>query len=219
MNVQSIFKFDFAKNIQGDFSRKFGESLDKTWREKAFPWKLGGLNCVLVMTRFQMSPSSWGVELSELADEGEQGPTSKAKYVNVLCADATEWSVTGEQTPGGHGGSFAKTFFWLRMAVSWKRNFGQPPYDNHQCLRHIATGLSWFAVCQLENFELKIGQEMSDLGSLWIHCAWQSFAVYFNNTVHNRPQPKASISSKRSRLQLSGPKDPANYEGWRLLHM
>ena len=32
------------------------------------------------------------------SDEGEQGPTSKAKR---KCAVATEWSVTGEQTPGG----------------------------------------------------------------------------------------------------------------------
>ena len=53
--------FHFVK-ILGDFSRKFGESLAKAWRKMAFPRKLGGLNCGLVV--------------SELADEGEQGPTS-----------------------------------------------------------------------------------------------------------------------------------------------
>jgi len=46
----------------GDFSRKFGESVAKAWQKMAFPRKLGGLNCGLVV--------------SELADEGEQGPTS-----------------------------------------------------------------------------------------------------------------------------------------------
>ena len=40
----------------------FRESLAKAWRKMAFPRKLGGLNCGLVV--------------SELADEGEQGPTS-----------------------------------------------------------------------------------------------------------------------------------------------
>ena len=40
----------------------FRESLAKAWRKMAFPWKLGGPNCGLVV--------------SELADEGEQGPTS-----------------------------------------------------------------------------------------------------------------------------------------------
>ena len=53
--------FHIAKTI-GLFSRKFGESLAKTWRKMAFPWKLGGLNCGLVV--------------SALADEGEQGPAS-----------------------------------------------------------------------------------------------------------------------------------------------
>ena len=52
----------FCKNYWAIFSRKFGESLAKAWRKMAFPWKLGGLNCGLVV--------------SELADEGEQGPTS-----------------------------------------------------------------------------------------------------------------------------------------------
>ena len=48
--------------ILGDFWRKFGEGLAKAWRKMAFPRKLGGLNCGLVV--------------SQLADEGEQGPTS-----------------------------------------------------------------------------------------------------------------------------------------------
>ena len=56
--------FHFVKTIGqlGNFSRTFGESLAKAWRKMAFPRKLGGLDCGLVV--------------SELADEGEQGPTS-----------------------------------------------------------------------------------------------------------------------------------------------
>ena len=46
--------------LLGDFLRKFAESFAKAWRKMAFPWKLGGLDCGLVV--------------SELADEGEQGP-------------------------------------------------------------------------------------------------------------------------------------------------
>ena len=53
-----IMYVSFCKKLLGDFSRKFGES----WRKMAFPRKLGGLNC--------------GLLVSELADEGEQGPTS-----------------------------------------------------------------------------------------------------------------------------------------------
>ncbi len=67
----------------------FGESSAKAWRKKAFPWKLGGLNCGLVMSRFQEarwegSADSSGVEVSELADEGEQGPTSQSKTYMLL---------------------------------------------------------------------------------------------------------------------------------------
>ena len=65
--------------------------LDKAWRKRPSLESLGGLNCVFVMTRFQEarwegSPSSWGVEVSELADEGEQGPTSTySKTKNLKC--------------------------------------------------------------------------------------------------------------------------------------
>ena len=54
--------FHFFYKLLGDFSRKFGESLAKAWRKMAFPRKEGGLKCGLVV--------------SELADEGEQVPTS-----------------------------------------------------------------------------------------------------------------------------------------------
>ena len=76
-----LWIYNLSVKIYYDFSRKFGECLAKAWRKKAFPWKLGGLNCGLAMSRFQEarwegSPDSSGVEVSELADEGEQRPTS-----------------------------------------------------------------------------------------------------------------------------------------------
>ena len=67
--------FHFVK-ILGDFSRKFGESLAKAWRKMAFTRKLGGLNCGLVV--------------SELADEGEQGPTFFISARKCLSAAAAE---------------------------------------------------------------------------------------------------------------------------------
>ena len=58
LSVYYVFMFHVVKTIGGFFAKV----LLKPWRKMAFPRKLGGLNCGLVV--------------SELADEGEQGPTS-----------------------------------------------------------------------------------------------------------------------------------------------
>ena len=56
-----MYMFHFVKT-SGGFFAKIWRKLAKAWQKMAFPRKLGGLNCGLVV--------------SELADEGEQGPTS-----------------------------------------------------------------------------------------------------------------------------------------------
>ena len=52
----------FCKNYWGIFRESLAKVLLKPWRKTTFIWRLGGLNCGLVV--------------SELTDEGEQGPTS-----------------------------------------------------------------------------------------------------------------------------------------------
>ena len=62
---------------KGWFSQRFAESLGKAWPKKAFPWKLGGLNYGLVMSRFQGTRSEGSPDSSSVeASEREQGPTS-----------------------------------------------------------------------------------------------------------------------------------------------
>ena len=70
----------------------FAKVLLKPWRKTAFIWRLGGLNCGLAKASLQ-EYCSLGVEVSELADEGEQGPKyyAKASNLNVQhCAATTE---------------------------------------------------------------------------------------------------------------------------------
>ena len=57
-SIYYVLMFYVVKTIGGFFAK----ILLKPWRKMAFPRRLGGLNCGLVV--------------SELADEGEQGPTS-----------------------------------------------------------------------------------------------------------------------------------------------
>ena len=70
----------------------FAKVLLKPLRKTAFIWRLGGLNCGLAKASLQ-EYCSLGVEVSELADEGEQGPKyyAKASNLNVQhCAATTE---------------------------------------------------------------------------------------------------------------------------------
>ena len=80
-----IFEDEINSSIYvGRFSQKFGESFDKAWRKTAFSWKLGGLTVDLLCLVSRGTGGRWalsfGVEVSELAGEGEQGPTP---HVNV----------------------------------------------------------------------------------------------------------------------------------------
>ncbi len=92
-NIHGFLKMKLIFNMSiyvGRFSRKFGESFDKAWQKTAFSWKLGGLNCWLVMSCFQGARGRWalsfGVEVSELAGEGEHGPPWKAKHHMWMCS-------------------------------------------------------------------------------------------------------------------------------------
>ena len=70
----------------------FAKVLLKPWRRTAFIWRLGGLNCGLAKASLQ-EYCSLGVEVSELAGEGEQGPKYYAKTSNLNvqhCAAITE---------------------------------------------------------------------------------------------------------------------------------
>ena len=74
------------------FRESLAKVLLKPWRKTAFIWRLGGLNCGLAKASLQ-EYCSLGVEVSELADEGEQGPTYYAKTSNLNvqhCAATTE---------------------------------------------------------------------------------------------------------------------------------
>ena len=70
----------------------FAKVLLKPWRKTAFIWRLGGLNCGLAKTSLQEVSiyCSLGVEVSELADEGEQGPKTLCKNIEFECAATTE---------------------------------------------------------------------------------------------------------------------------------
>ena len=103
LGILSIFYF--AINIGWLLAkvwRKFCYSA-KVWRKRAFPWKLGGLHCVLVMSRVQEARweerivrarkcQNWPMKVSK-----DQHLKAKRK---ILSAAATEWSVTGVQMPG-----------------------------------------------------------------------------------------------------------------------
>ena len=75
---ECIGEFEKRSNLSYRFI--FRESLAKVllkpWRKTAFIWRLGGLICGLAKT-------SVSVEVSELADEGEQGPKYYAKRSNL----------------------------------------------------------------------------------------------------------------------------------------
>ena len=62
LSVYYVLMFHAVKTYWGIFRESLAKVLLKPWRKMAFPRKLGGLNCGLIV--------------SELADEGEQGPTS-----------------------------------------------------------------------------------------------------------------------------------------------
>ena len=60
--IMYILYVSFCKNYWGIFRESLAKVLLKPWRKTTFIWRLGGLNCGLVV--------------SELTNEGEQGPTS-----------------------------------------------------------------------------------------------------------------------------------------------
>ena len=91
---ECIGEFEKRSNLSYRFI--FRESLAKVllkpWRKTAFIWRLGGLSCGLAKASLQ-EYCSLGVEVSEQADEGEQGPKyyAKASNLNVQhCAATTE---------------------------------------------------------------------------------------------------------------------------------
>ena len=96
---ECIGEFEKCSNLVYRFI--FRESLPKVllkpWRKTAFIWRLGGLNCRLAKTSLQEVSNgqycSLGVEVSELADEGEQGPKYYAKHRIWMCSHHRKFTV------------------------------------------------------------------------------------------------------------------------------
>ena len=89
-------KWPLAKvGKKGWFSQRFAESLGKAWPKKAFPWKLGGLNYGLAMSRFQGSSRRGAL----IVRVWKRKNVSKDQHLKAkrkcLRAAATEWSVRG----------------------------------------------------------------------------------------------------------------------------
>ena len=114
----------------------FAKVLLKPWRRTAFIWRLGGLNCGLAKASLQ-EYCSLGVEVSELAGEGKQGPKYYAKTSNLNvqhCAATTEklrWLIcprscsilawcTGK-VKHGYGESLAKGKNFIRRRCPFPR--------------------------------------------------------------------------------------------------
>ena len=134
---QCIGEFEKCSNLLYGFI--FRESLAKVllkpWRKTAFIWRLGGLNCGLAKASLQ-EYCSLGVEVSELADEGEQGPKYYAKTSNLNvqhCAATTEklrWLICPRscstlacctaKVKHGYGESLAKVNFFIREDVLFR---------------------------------------------------------------------------------------------------
>ena len=123
------------------FRESLAKVLLKPWRKTAFIWRLGGLNCGLAKASLQ-EYCSLGVEVSELADEGEQGPTyyAKASNLNVQhCAATTEklrWLICPRScsilawctAKVKHGYGESKFFYSAKMSFSGWKNLEQPSY-------------------------------------------------------------------------------------------
>ena len=63
----------------------FAKVLLKPWRKMACTWKLGGLNSGFAKASLQ-EYCSLGVEVSELADKGEQGQNTMQKHQVWMCS-------------------------------------------------------------------------------------------------------------------------------------
>ena len=90
--IWKMFQFIIDIRYRFIFRESLAKVLLKPWRKTAFIWRLGGLNCGLAKASLQ-EYCSLGVEVSELADEGEQGPKYYAKTSNLNvqhCAATTE---------------------------------------------------------------------------------------------------------------------------------
>ena len=126
---ECIGEFEKCSNLlyRFIFRESLAKVLLKPWRKTAFIWRLGGLNCGLAKASLQ-EYCSLGVGVSELADEGEQGPKyyAKASNLNVQqCAATTEklrWLICPRscsilawctaKVKHGYGESLAKVFFF-----------------------------------------------------------------------------------------------------------
>ena len=107
------------------FRESLAKVLLKPWRKTAFIWRLGGLNCGLAKASLQ-EYCSLDVEVSELADKGEQGPKyyAKTSSLNVQHCAATQKN---------YGGSFVRApvpyspdvplKLNMDMAKGWRKYF------------------------------------------------------------------------------------------------